>query len=119
MAARTKPSDFTGRQREVEAQKAAAELAEREGQIAMAQQIELDRIDTDVFDPTTQESLGTVEAVEVDLKEKEVVIKVIEDIDDMTFGAGTHYSFKTGQKYRVPKAMADYLDNLGYLIGRS
>lgn len=119
MAPKTKPSDFTGRQREVEAQKAADELREREGQISMAQQIEIDRVETDVFDPSTQASLGAVEAVEVDLAEKEVVIKVIEDIDDMTFGAGTHYTFKAGQKYKVPQMLADHLDKLGYLIGRS
>ena len=118
MATRTKPSDFTGRQREVEAAKAAEQMAERQSQIAMATQIEIDRRETDVFDPTTNDSLGALESIVLDEKEQEVVIQVVEDIDDMTFGAGTHYTFKAGQRYKVSKALADYLDSIGYLLGR-
>ena len=116
--AQVKPSDFTGRERQKAAAAAADELAERKGQIATAQQIEIDRAESDVFDPVTQDSLGTVEAVQVDRKEREVIIKVIEDIDDMTFGAGTHYTFKAGQKYKVSEALAEHLDSIDLLIGR-
>lgn len=112
-----KPSDFTGTQRKVEAEKAAGELRERQGQIALAQQIEIDRMDTDVFDPTTNESLGDFSSVAVDLPEEKVIIRVVEDIEDMTFGAGTHYTFEVGKKYTVPKALADYLASIGYLVG--
>lgn len=118
MATRTKPSDFTGRQREVEAQKAAEELAQRQGQIATAQQIEIDRIETDVFDPTTSDSIGPLASIVLDEKAEEVIIQVVEDIEDMTFGAGTHYSFVAGQRYKVSRALADHLDSIGYLLGR-
>jgi len=113
---RAKPSDFTGRQRQVEAEKAASELAERQGQISLAQQIEIDRADTDVFDPSTNESLGAQAQVEVDMAPEEVTIRVVEDIEDMTFGAGTHYTFEAGKKYKVPKDIADYLHSIGYVI---
>lgn len=112
-----KPSDFTGYQRQVEAEKAAGELRERQGQIALAQQIEIDRADTDVFDPSTNESLGSMDSVVVDLPEEKVIIRVVEDIEDMTFGAGTHYTFEVGKKYTVPKNLADYLASIGYLVG--
>lgn len=118
MTLTAKPSDFTGRQRQVEAQKAAEQIREREGQIAMSQQIELDRLDSDVWDPSTNESLGHAEAIVLDEAKREVVIKVIEDIEDMTFGAGTHYTFKAGQKYKVSEDIADHLESIGYLLGR-
>lgn len=113
----TKPSDFTGTQRKIEAEKAAEQLKEREGQISTALQLQADRRDSDVFDPTTNESLGTIESIVVDLPEQKSIIRVVEDIEDMTFGAGTHYTFEAGVKYTVPKELADYLAGLGYVVG--
>lgn len=113
---RSKPSDFSGRQRETEAAKAAKDLAERNGQIALAQQIELDREDTDVFDPASNESLGHQAQVVLD-DTSEVVIRVVEDIEDMTLGAGTHYTFQVGKKYKVPRYVAEHLASIGYLVG--
>lgn len=113
---RSKPSDFTGRQRESEASKSAQAVAEREGQISMARQIELDREDTDVFDPASNESLGNQTQVVLD-DTSEVVIRVVEDIEDMTLGAGTHYTFAVGKKYKVSRSVADHLASIGYLVG--
>jgi hypothetical protein len=44
-----------------------------------------------------------------------VVIRTITDIDDMSYGVGNTYTFKAGVKYRVPKSLADYLEQLGYI----
>jgi menaquinone-dependent protoporphyrinogen IX oxidase len=35
----------------------------------------------------------------------------------MTLGAGNYYSFKAGQKYKVTKAVAEHLQEKGYLAG--
>lgn len=119
MATRTKanPGDFTGRQREKAAAAAAEEIAKRNGQIATTIQVELDRADSDVFDPATQESLGEYQSVQLDLPPETVVIRVLEDIEDMTFGAGTHLTFEAGKKYTVSKDLADYLASLDMLAG--
>lgn len=139
-----KPSDFTGRQREEAAEAAADELAKREGQITMMQQIEVQTKENEVFDPETGKSLGEVGSVptEVDVEVpeepvapkveapkaktakavkvksvKKVTIQVVEDVNDMTYGAGTHYQFLVGQKYSVTENIAKHLDSLGLLWG--
>ena len=112
-----KPSDFTGRQREAAAEAAADELAKREGQISMMQQVEADTRENEVFDPHTGASLGETDVVKVSARKKEVVIRVVEDVDAMTFGAGTSYTFKTGVKYKVTENIAKHLDSLDLLWG--
>lgn len=126
MATRKSPGDFTGRMTEQATKEAQEELKARADQIAMAQSVEMEIIETDVFDPTSGDSLGKFEVVEMELmspatgkKESDmVIIRVIEDIDDMVYGVGNHYSFKAGQKYKVPKFLAQHLDDCGYLLGQ-
>lgn len=126
MASRKSPGDFTGRLVEQATADAQEELAARRDQIAMAQQQEMEIIETDVFDPASGASLGKTEVVEMEImhspassvKDEKVIIRVIEDIDNMVFGVGNHYTFKAGQKYRVDKVLADHLDQCGYILGR-
>lgn len=126
MATRKSPGDFTGRQSAKATAEAQEELAARRDQIAMAQQAEMEVIETDVFDAQSGESLGKFEVVEMEVmspatgkkESDQVIIRVIEDIDDMVFGAGNHYTFKAGQKYKVPKYIAQHLEDCGYLLGQ-
>lgn len=126
MATRKSPGDFTGRTSEAAAAAAQEELLARKDQIAMAQQAEMEIIETDVFDPKTGESLGAFEVVEMEImhsatgkkEDGKVIIRVVEDINDMVFGAGNHFTFRAGQKYTVDKDLADHLDQCGYLLGR-
>ena len=126
MTSRKSPGDFTGRQSEIATAEAQEELRARKDQISMAQQSEMEIVTTDVFDPADGKSLGAVEQVEMEILHSpqgvkntdKVIIRVIEDIPDMVFGIGNHYSFKAGQKYRVDKLLADHLDQCGYLLGR-
>ena len=123
--ARKAPGDFTGRQTEIATAEAQAELKERADQISMAQQVDMEIIETDVFDPSSGDSLGKFEVVEMEImspatgktESDQVIIRVIEDIDDMVFGYGNRYTFKAGQKYKVDKALAQHLDECGYLLG--
>lgn len=52
---------------------------------------------------------------EVGRSEQTAVIRVNEDLPDMTFGVGNHYSFEVGKQYRVPKDVADHLEEKGYV----
>ena len=120
---KAKPADYTGRQRQVLAEQAADELAQRQGEIAMAQQIERQKMETEIVDLSEGTTPSTIVLDEVtsvvpELTEEFAIIRVVEDIDDMTFGAGNLYTFKVGQKYKVTKALADHLDEKGYIYSR-
>lgn len=56
-----------------------------------------------------------VELVGASLVNDIVVIQVVEDIEQMTFGAGNLYDFKVDRKYKVPREIADHLKDKGYV----
>lgn len=120
---KAKPADFTGRQRQVLAEEAAEELALRQGEISMAQQVERQKMETEIVDLSEGTAPSTIVLDEVtsvvpELTEEFAIIRVVEDIDDMTYGAGNLYTFKVGQKYKVTKQLADHLDEKGYIYSR-
>jgi hypothetical protein len=41
------------------------------------------------------------------------VIRVNTDIEEMTYGAGTSYTFQRGRRYRVPRGLYDWLESRG------
>jgi hypothetical protein len=41
------------------------------------------------------------------------VIRVNTDIEEMTYGAGTNYTFLRGRRYRVPRGLYDWLETRG------
>lgn len=112
-----KPGDYTGRQRQKLTEQNAEEQARAAKQMTMLQQVEVETNELDAFDPETGESLGRVDTLKVDAPEQFALIKVVEQIDNMTFGAGTSYSFEVGKQYTVPMDLATYLDELGYVWG--
>jgi sporulation protein YlmC with PRC-barrel domain len=113
----SKPSDFTAKQREEAKEAANQEAVARQEQLTMMNKVEDESKKDDVFDPQSGASLGKVETVKIDAKKKEVTIQVVEDVEDMTYGAGTHYTFKVGQKYKVQENIAQHLDELGLVWG--
>ena len=114
----TSPLDHTGHAKEQAQKKNAAERAKRAEEISMINAIEAERLEHGVFDPKTQDEtivLDEIENVGVSLANDTVVIRTQTDIENMTFGVGNEYSFKAGVKYTVPRAVADYLERLGYV----
>ena len=116
-APKTRASDLTGRNREKLQKEHAEEIARRADEIstATAAQAEADANSVTDLTGTTPVVVDSVEEVEASLSESTVVIRVNEDIDDMTLGVGTLYTFKMGQKYKVPKAVADHLEEKGFV----
>ena len=55
------------------------------------------------------------EVVVVAPEDRTVVMRVNTDIDNMTLGAGNHFTFKVGSKYKVSEAVYDHLEELGYV----
>ncbi len=114
----TSPLDATGKAAEQAAKKNAAELKKRKEEISIATQLEAESLEKDIFDPKNPDAplvLDEIENVGVSTANDYVVIRTITDIEDMTFGVGDTYTFKAGVKYRVPKGLADYLEQLGYI----
>lgn len=114
-----KSGDFTGRQAAAEAAKAAEEKKARQEQIAMQTAAEQQEFDESVFDVTQNPQQPTVVdevvPVGVETADDSVVVRVAEDIDNMTFGYRNNYTFKAGGKYKVPKALAARLESLGLI----
>lgn len=117
----TSPQDSTGRAAELAAKRNAEELAKRKDEISISRAAEAELLEHAVFDPKKPDApilLDEIEEVGVSVANEKVVIRVHHDIEDMTFGVinGTpqSYTFKAGVKYSVPRALAAYLENLGY-----
>ena len=118
----TSPQDATGRAAELAAKANAAELAKRKDEISISRAAEEYSLANDVFDPRKPDApilIDEIESVGVSVNNDKVVIRTIADIDDMTYGVvnGTpqSFTFKAGAKYSVPRDLALYLQNLGYL----
>jgi hypothetical protein len=115
-------NDFTGRQAAELAAEAAEEQKQKAEQMAMMTATKEREFEDSVFDVTAQPQAPTVidEVVEVgvELADNTIVIRVAEDIENMTYGYGNTYSFKAGGKYKVPVGVADRLQSLGLLYER-
>ena len=112
------PLDATGRAAAAAAKKNAKAIQDRKDEISIAAQVEAESLEKDVFDPKHPEAplvLDEIETVGVSVNNERVIVRTITDIEDMTFGVGNHYTFKAGVKYSVPKDLAAYLEQLGYI----
>jgi predicted RNase H-like nuclease len=116
---KAKPGDATGRQREAQQAAFADEQAEAAQTMAMATAQKAVALETEVIDATVPNKVTVIvdEPTIVDNSEKSVTIRVVEDIENMTFGAGNYFSFRAGQKYQVAQDLARHLEEKGYLAG--
>jgi hypothetical protein len=119
MASKVKPTDVTGRSREKQIAENAEALQARASEMSMATaeaQIKLDEV-VDATIPNRATVIEDSVTVVSNKEEDSVVIRVVEDIENMTLGVGNFYSFKAGQKYKVSKHVAQHLQEKGYLAG--
>jgi hypothetical protein len=121
VATQKKPTDFTGRQRDALAQQALDEQQSRASELAMATAEAAIKAETEVIDatePTRAQAIVVDEVIKTSGKGKTVTIRVSDNIESMTFGAGNYYSFKAGQKYEVTEEIATHLEEKGYVSAR-
>ena len=121
--ARTKASnDFTGRQAAKLSAEAAAEQKVKAAEMAMmtAQQEQEfeDTIQDMTVSPHNPTVLDDVVEMGVVLADDSVVVRLAEDVENMTYGYGNNYSFVAGGKYKVPRPVAERLEELGLLYER-
>ena len=115
---RPKPTDATGIARAAEIKKNSDELKRRSDELSTIAAAEAHRLETEVFDPKQEDApvvLDEVVAIGADLADDSKIVRLIADIDTMSWGYGNNYSFKAGVKYKVPKDLASHLEGLGYL----
>lgn len=115
---RRAPGDVTGRSSAVLVEQHQKELAARAGEIAVINAIALEQSNEviDVVIPQATPKAG-VEQIEVDQPEETVQVTVAENIREMTWGAGNLQNFDAGHKYNMPRSMAEWLAERGYIWG--
>jgi hypothetical protein len=115
---RPKPSDATGVARQKAIKKNAEELKRREQEMTTIAAAEAKRMETEVFDPKSDETVEIVDeviALGTEFADETVIVRTVADIESMTWGYGNVYNFTAGAKYKVPKDLAEHLESLGYL----
>jgi len=116
-----KSNDFTGRQAAELAAKAVEEQrasAERMSLMTAQQEQEFEETVHDMTRPSSPALVDEVVEIGVVLADDTVVVRVAENIDNMTYGHDNHYTFKAGGKYKVPRGVAERLSALGLLYER-
>jgi hypothetical protein len=122
MAAKSKTTDVTGRQREKLIKENAEAIAARANEMSIATAVQAIAELTEVTDLTSTPEptiIDEIETVGVLLADDTTVIRVAEDLDMVTIGVGQHYSFQTGKKYKVSSQVANHLREKGYLYERA
>jgi hypothetical protein len=117
-AGKASPSDTTGRIREAAVAAQIEEQQEATNRMAMATaqaQVDLETRVIDATEPNRVTVIVDEPTVVGTPSDDTVEIRVVEDIEHMTFGVGNQYSFKAGQKYKVARSVADHLRAKGYL----
>lgn len=114
--ARPRNADLTGRTLTEQQNEHAKELSDRAQEIGLANAAQAVTAENEVLDYTTGQPV-IVDAIEspIEVSEEWRVIRTNEDVEDMTFGVGTLYSFHAGQKTKVPVPVADHLEEKGYI----
>ena len=124
MVARTtkKQNDFTGRQAAKLAEEHAEEQKQKAETTAMMTAKAEREFEDQILDMTEQPSAPTVvdEVIEVgvEMADESIVVRLAEDVENMTYGHGNNYTFKAGGKYKVPVPVANRLQSLGLLYER-
>lgn len=112
--ARKRPGDLTGILAEEGAAAHKEELAKRAQEISMLAAAEQEDLDTPVdysqgpAKPVKQQQELDI-ADEVEVHPATMTVRIIEDLESTTFGAGNHYELKKNQLVTLPYDFAQHL----------
>ena len=115
---RPKPTDATGIARAKEIKKNSDEIKRRSDELTTLASVEAHRLETEVFDPKWEDETIVIDEVVTlgaELADDSIIVRLVADIDSMTWGYGNDFTFKAGVKYKVPRDLAQHLESLGYL----
>lgn len=116
-ASKKKPTDTTGRMLDEAKKQMIEEQQESAARMAMATAQKQIELETQVIDATVPNRATIIvdEPTVVTSGPETEIIRLSDDVENMTYGAGNFYSFKAGQKYEVTKDLANHLRSLGYV----
>lgn len=115
MATRTKPGDLTAKQRQDAAASAEEERNRRADEISLITATKMEKLENSVLDTSGRE-ISEQEAKTVVLDASNSQHEIIRVSADVSFILGSErFSFVAGQKYKVPRHVADHLEEVGYL----
>lgn len=129
---RRSPMDATGAKRDQLAKEHQEELARRQAELTMQQQVEAQSdevtdysgegpltmdVDSGAEETPEWQTVGETPIQEQGVLDgkKAVVIRVNTDLEDVTIGAGNNYTFLEGQRYKVPLHVAQHLEEKGFI----
>lgn len=116
---RPKPTDTTGVARSRAIKKNADELAARQEELSTIAAAEAEALKNEVRDPKVDAPTTVIDEIvevgDVTLAGDTRIVRLVADVETMTWGYGNNYSFEAGVKYKVPSDLADHLEDLGYL----
>ena len=126
-----RPGDFTGQAKAKLAKEHAEAVAARGDELAMMEAAEAEAAQNRVTDYTAGEQPVILDSVEdlaaaeeellldsdaVSLREQpHRTIRINSDLENVTIGAGRHFTFREGEKYKVPADVAEHLEEKGYV----
>jgi hypothetical protein len=121
--------DYTGAQAERLQKEHAGELAERQGQIGLVNELAPEANLDGIFDPVTGQLVDADGALEVSPEDELPVedmsfngdggyrlLRVNTDIEQMTYGVGNTFDLKRGKRYRVSEDLYQWLDSKGLVV---
>jgi hypothetical protein len=110
-------SDFTGRKTENLQKEHQEELKARSKEMAMmtaeAEQAKSDEVIDLTKSPRPEPEVTEQESDVVAVEEPYVTIRVNTDLEQVTIGYGNNYDFEVGRNYRVPRHVAEHLEEKG------
>ena len=119
MATKAKPGDVTGRQRQEQAAAFEIEQQEAASQMSLATAQAKIAVDTEIIDATkptpTVTVVDPVTEIVTDEEEDFVVVRILENIESMTWGPGNFHSFRAGSRVKMRKDMARHLASRGFI----
>jgi hypothetical protein len=115
--ARKRAGDLTGIEQQRLLKENAEELKKRQHEIALMAELEeeMNEVPIDYTEGPTPVVQNDVEDTEILLESPTRVIIPNTTLEQMTFGAGKHYTFEEGKKYTVPVELARHLSSKGLL----
>lgn len=107
-----RPGDITGRKAEMLAAQHQDELKARAAEISLMNEAdEAAKLEVVSLIPERRDVEQGAVRVEVPFK----TIRVNTTLENMTYGHGVDYTFEEGRTYKVPREVADHLEEKGYV----
>lgn len=109
------PRDYTGKKKQQLAEEKQEEQLQRAEELALItaeKTASLEEVNEEFIDALPS---NITQSDSVEVAEEHVIVRTNCDLDNVTIGYGNTFNFKMGQRYKVPRWIADYLKHRDFL----